>query len=78
MGPRASLSHDPEVRPMQRLAALPVLLLATPAFAHPGHVAEAAGHSHFLALGAFAAALGIVAYAIARSVIRRRKAVLSD
>ena len=55
---------------MQRLAALPVLLLAAPAFAHPGHVAEAAGHSHFLALG-------IVAYAIARS-IRRRKAALSD
>jgi hydrogenase/urease accessory protein HupE len=62
---------------MQRLAALPVLLLAAPAFAHPGHVAEAAGHSHFLALGAFAAALGIVAYAVARS-IRRRKAALSD
>ena len=62
---------------MQRLAALPVLVLAAPAFAHPGHVAEAAGHSHFLALGAFAAALGIVAYAIARS-IRRRKAALSD
>ena len=62
---------------MQRLAALPVLLLAAPAFAHPGHVAEAAGHSHVLALGAFAAALGIAAYAIARS-IRRRKAALSD
>ena len=62
---------------MQRLAALPLVLLAAPAFAHPGHVAEAAGHSHFLALGAFAAALGIVAYAIARS-IRRRKAALSD
>ncbi len=62
---------------MQRLAALPVLLLAAPAFAHPGHVAEAAGHSHFLALGASAAALGIVACAIARS-IRRRKAALSD
>ena len=62
---------------MQRLAALPVLLLAAPAFAHPGHVADAGGHSHFLALGAFAAALGIVAYAIARS-IRRRKAALSD
>ena len=77
MGPRASLSHNPEVRPMQRLAALPVLFVAAPAFAHPGHVAEAAGHSHFLALGAFAAALGIVAYAIARS-IRRRKAALSD
>jgi hypothetical protein len=63
---------------MQRLAALPVLLVAAPAFAHPGHVAEAAGHSHFLALGAFAAALGIAAYAVARSVFRRRKAVLSD
>ena len=62
---------------MQRLAALPVLLLAAPAFAHPGHVAEAAGHSHVLALGAFAAAVGIVAYAVARS-IRRRKAALSD
>ena len=63
---------------MQRLAALPVLLLAAPTFAHPGHVAEAAGHSHILALGAFAAALSIVAYAIARSVVRRRKAALSD
>jgi hypothetical protein len=62
---------------MQRLAALPLAVLAAPAFAHPGHVAEAAGHSHFLAVGAFAAALGIVAYAVARS-IWRRKAVLSD
>ena len=53
---------------MQRLAALPLAVVACPALAHPSHVAEAAGHSHFLALGAFAAALGIVAYAIAEAL----------
>ncbi len=28
-------------------------LAATPALAHPGHYAEAGGHSHWLAAGAF-------------------------
>ena len=59
---------------MQRLVVLPFVVLASPAFAHPGHVAEAAGHSHLLGLAAIGAALAIVAFAGARSVFRRRKA----
>jgi hypothetical protein len=61
---------------MQRLAALPVLLLAAPAFPHPGHVAEAAGHSHFVALAAFGAAVCVAVFAVARRSYRRRKAAL--
>ena len=61
---------------MQRLAALPLAVLAAPALAHPGHVAEAAGHSHFVALAAFGAALGVACFALARRSYRRRKAAL--
>ena len=59
---------------MQRVTGLALALAASPAFAHPGHVAEAAGHSHLLGLAAIGAALGIVAFVAARSVLRRRKA----
>lgn len=43
----------------------PTILIATfapvPALAHPGHVGELAGHSHWIALGALVAAAAIAA-----------------
>ena len=60
---------------MQRLVFLPALVFAAPAFAHPGHVAGEAGHSHWLALAALAAAVAIAAVGITRVALRRRRAV---
>jgi hypothetical protein len=56
---------------MVRLAALPFVAVSVPAFAHPVHVAESAGHSHWLALAALAGALGVAAFEIARAFLRR-------
>ena len=61
---------------MHRLAALPLLLVAAPASADPGHLAEQAGHSHWIALAALGGALVVAVAAIARLKIRRRKAAL--
>ena len=47
---------------MIRIAALLPFLLASTALAHPSHVASDAGHSHWLALAALAAAF-VAAYA---------------
>ena len=57
---------------MKFLAAL--IALSTPALAHPGHLAEQAGHSHWIALAATAAAFFVVAVGIARGLSRRRLA----
>ena len=49
---------------------------SAPALAHPGHVAEQAGHSHWLAYGAaglaVAIGLGAVAFAWRRLATRNR------
>lgn len=45
---------------------LATLISAGPALAHPGHVAEAAGHSHFLAAGSLALAALITAICLIR------------
>ncbi|MGH6922343.1 MAG: DUF6732 family protein, partial [Propylenella sp.] len=37
---------------MHRLLAFPIIALAAPALAHPGHVATDAGHNHYVALAA--------------------------
>ncbi|MEM7508398.1 MAG: DUF6732 family protein [Pseudomonadota bacterium] len=37
-------------------------LAANPALAHPGHFAELAGHSHWIALGALVAAGALTAW----------------
>jgi hypothetical protein len=58
---------------MTRLVALPFLALATPAFAHPGHLAESAGHTHWLALAAFGGAVAIAVIGILRVAVRRRR-----
>lgn len=47
-------------------------LLATPALADPGHLAEARGHSHWVVLGALALALVIGAAALWRERRARR------
>ena len=60
---------------MIRLAALPFVVAAAPALAHPVHVAESAGHSHWLALAALAGALGVGTFGIARAFLRRRAAL---
>ena len=60
---------------MQRLVFLPALVLAAPAFAHPGHLAGEAGHSHWLALAALAAAVAIAAVGLFRVALRRRRTV---
>jgi hypothetical protein len=58
---------------MKQLTLLPFLLLAAPAVAHPGHLTEHAGHSHFLALAAIAAAVFIGVISIVRAFARRRR-----
>lgn len=40
-----------------RLICLPFLILATPASAHPGHLADLAGHDHWVAGAAIGAAI---------------------
>lgn len=49
-------------------------LVATPAFAHPGHFATMDGHSHWLAAGALALGLVVGAVALWRRRARARKA----
>ncbi len=39
------------------------VLLGTPALAHPGHLAEVAGHGHWLGAAALGAAIAIGLYA---------------
>jgi hypothetical protein len=58
---------------MTRLVALPLLALATPALAHPGHLAESAGHTHWLALASFGAAAAIAVIGILCVAMRRRR-----
>jgi hypothetical protein len=48
---------------MIRTFALLALFLPAAAAAHPGHVAEVAGHGHWVAAGAIAIALGLAAWA---------------
>lgn len=48
-------------------------LAATPALAHPGHYAEAGGHSHWLAAGALALAFVIAGAALWRRRARARR-----
>ncbi len=51
---------------MKAAIATLAVLAATPALAHPGHYAESAGHSHWLAAGALALACLIAGAALWR------------
>ncbi|MBK0397829.1 hypothetical protein H0I76_01385 [Limibaculum sp. M0105] len=65
---------------MKKLAALLAAVPAT-ALAHPGHYAETAGHTHWLALGAMGLAGLVTAVAVvrrARSIRRARKDVRAE
>ena len=42
---------------------VPALFVAGPALAHPGHLADAAGHDHWIALGALGVAIGLAVWA---------------
>jgi hypothetical protein len=50
------------------------MLLAAPALAHPGHLAESGGHTHWLALMAVATALVIGGVGLVRLLARRGRA----
>jgi hypothetical protein len=66
------------LRHLAHAAALSLAAFAVPALAHTGHVAEEAGHSHVLGIGALAAAGVIAIVAVLRHVLaRRRKAALN-
>ena len=56
----------------QLVATAALIASAVPALAHTGHVEEAAGHSHWLALGAFSLAGAIAVVGIARVLLRRK------
>ena len=56
------------------ILALPPVVLAGPALAHPGHLDMSGGHTHWLALAAFASAAVIALLGVARAVSRRRRA----
>lgn len=57
---------------MKKLAAILAALPAT-AMAHPGHYAETAGHTHWLAAGALGIAGLITVVGVRRAVLRARK-----
>lgn len=62
------------IRPFAH-SALPLFSFDAPALAHTGHVAEEAGHSHFLGIAALSAAVLIAVAAFSRTrLARRRKA----
>lgn len=44
---------------MTRLLTFLLSLTAAPAFAHPGHIGEIAGHNHWLAGAAIGVAIGV-------------------
>lgn len=62
-------------RSIARFLAVPFAAsaMSVPVLAHPGHVAEQAGHTHWLALAAAGLAVAIVALGVARALIRRRR-----
>jgi len=57
---------------MQRFLLLAPIVLATQAFAHPGHLATEAGHSHWLALAAFGGAAAVAVIGLVRRRASRR------
>ncbi|HUF87563.1 MAG TPA: DUF6732 family protein [Thermohalobaculum sp.] len=59
---------------MKAAVATLAVLLATPALAHPGHVAEAGGHSHWYVPGALGLALMIAGAALWRGRRAKRSA----
>ena len=54
------------------VALIAALTATTSAWAHPGHVDEVAGHSHWLAYGAAALAVVIAVWAVLTMMRRRR------
>ncbi len=46
-----------------RIVFITATLAAGPALAHPGHLAEVAGHGHWIGLAALGAAIAVAAWA---------------
>lgn len=63
---------------MRLTLALFTILAANPALAHVGHLAEVAGHGHWVAVGAIAIALGIAALGSKKGAARKDKTQDSD
>jgi hypothetical protein len=55
-----------------------LIALSTPALAHPGHLSEHAGHSHWVALAATLATAVVAAIGVARILSRRRLLAADD
>ncbi len=52
------------MKPLHILAALPIAAAVSgPAAAHPGHLADLAGHDHWIGLAAVGAAVGVAVWA---------------
>lgn len=63
------------LEPPMRICSLAAaaLLVATPAFAHPGHISAVAGHDHFVAIAAAGLAVAIVVGGlVARAQTKKR------
>ena len=58
-------------RGVMKFSVTVTILAASPAFGHTGHIAESAGHSHWLAVGAISVALAITAFRWLRPRVRR-------
>jgi hypothetical protein len=58
---------------MLRLLLLASSFLPAVAFAHPGHLAAEAGHSHWLALAAFGGAAAVAIVPLAQRLASRRR-----
>lgn len=63
---------------MKRFTSLSLIVLAAPAVAHPGHLAEQAGHSHWLAPAAIIAAIVVAIAGLGRAFSRRRSRTVHE
>ncbi|MEM9910278.1 MAG: DUF6732 family protein [Pseudomonadota bacterium] len=61
---------------MKYVLILMALVVGTMAAAHPGHLHEAAGHTHWFAAGALAAA-AVIALTVLVALVRKRRGDVS-
>ena len=52
---------------MKTLISVMLVMMAAPAFAHPTHIIEVAGHNHWLGLAAIAAAAAVALWQAKKS-----------
>ncbi|MBJ3777317.1 DUF6732 family protein [Acuticoccus mangrovi] len=61
---------------MRTIIVLNLLLAATAAFAHPGHVGEVSGHTHYIAFGLITMA-ALIVLALLPTAVRIHRARLA-